>query len=128
MKYLLIILLVLVTYVGADDYDHHSKRHINKELSHLNLSKAQNTKIKKILKIFRHDLKEFREYQESVEEQRIHIFLKDSLDVHALEKLNSAIDTKSHQIENRLLLGIHPILSKKQREKFIEYFDDWEVK
>ncbi|MDA3907474.1 MAG: hypothetical protein PF437_00145 [Sulfurimonas sp.] len=119
MKYLLILLLILTTLSGDDD--HHKKRHINKELSHLNLSKEQSKKIKKILKEFRHDLKEFREYKED-------IFLKDRLDTKELDRLNRALDAKSYEIENRLLVGMHSILSKKQRREFIHYFDDWEVR
>ena len=127
MKYLIFLLLIFSTLIG-DDYKHHSKHHINKELSHLELSKEQNRQIKKILKEFRHDLKEFREYKEDIEEQREEIFLKNEFDTKELDKLNSALDTMSHEIENKLLTKIHVILSKKQRKKFIDYFDDWEVK
>ena len=41
---------------------------------------------------------------------------------------NKALDAASHEIENKLLKNIHSILSQNQREKFIHYFDDWEVK
>ena len=126
MKYFILVLL-LATSLLADNDEHHNERHINKELSHLNLTKQQNKKIKKILKDFRHDLKEFREYKEEIEEKRENIFLKDVFDTKKLNRLNRALDAKSHKIENRLLRRIHPILSKKQRERFIEYFDDWEV-
>lgn len=125
MKYF--ILVLLVTSLFSDSDRHHSERHINKELSHLKLSKTQNTNIKKILKDFRFDLKEFREYKEEIEEKREKIFINEFFDIKKLNKLNHELDIKSHDIENRLLKKLHPILSKKQREKFIDYFDDWEV-
>jgi len=126
MKYF--ILLLIFTGLFADDYDHHNERHINKELSHLNLSKVQSKKIKKILKDFRFELKEFREYKEELEDKRKKIFIKEIFDTQELNRLNQALDTKSSEIENKLLRSMHIILSKKQREEFIHYFDDWEVK
>ncbi len=65
-----IIILFLMTGLFADDYGHHNERHINKELSHLELSKAQNTEVKVILKVFRTQLKEFKEFKENVEKKR----------------------------------------------------------
>lgn len=126
MKYL--ILLMLITTLYADDHNHHKEHHIHKELSHLNLSKEQNTNIKKILKEFRFDLKEFREYKEDIEKQREKIFIKDKLDIEELNRLDNLLNVKSQKIQNRFLQNIHAILSKKQREEFIYYFDDWEVK
>lgn len=126
MKYF-ILLLLLITSLFSDYDEHHNERHINKELSHLKLSKEQNTKIKKILKEFRFDLKEFREYKEEIEKRREEIFIKEVFDIEELNRLNQEVDTKSHEIENRLLKKLHSILSKKQRKKFIRYFDDWEV-
>lgn len=130
MKYLLILLLILTTLIADDDehYDkHHNERHINKELSHLSLSKEQNTKVKKILKEFRFDLKEFREYKEEIDKKRRKLFIKDLFDIQELNKLNSSLEAKSKEIENRLLERLHEILNSKQRRKFIYYFDDWEV-
>lgn len=129
MRFLIILLLVLG--LNADDYEHHNKhyseRHINKELSHLDLSKEQNTKIRRILKEFRFDLKEYRDLKEDVRTKREDLFIKDVLDDQELNKLNSALDEKSDEIENRLLKSIHSILNQKQRREFIYYFDDWEV-
>ncbi|WP_415396957.1 hypothetical protein [Sulfurimonas sp. CS5] len=126
MKYF-ILLLLLTTSLFSDSDEHNNERHINKELSHLKLSKEQNTKIKKILKEFRFDLKEFREYKEEIEKRREEIFIKEVFDIEELNRLNQELDTKSHEIENRLLKRLYPILSKKQRKRFIHYFDDWEV-
>ena len=125
MKYF--ILLLLVTTLFSDGYEYHSERHINKELSHLNLSKEQNRKIKKILKEFRFDLKEFREYKEEIQGKREKIFTREVLNTKELDKLNRTLDVKAHEIENNFLKKIHAILSTMQRKKFIYYFDDWEV-
>lgn len=124
MKFLVIFLLFIGLF--ADD-NYHSEKHINKELSHLNLSKEQNKKIKKILKKFRIQLKIYGELKEDIEEKREKIFSKNILNIEELSKLNLILDTKAHNIENNLLMQIHEILNKKQRKRFIYYFDDWEV-
>ena len=129
MKFIVILLLVIG--LNADDYEyrnkHDSERHINKELSHLNLSKKQNSKIKRILKEFRFDLKEYRDLKEEVRIKREDLFVKNVLDIQELNKLNDILDERSDEIENRLLKSIHSILNQKQKYKFIYYFDDWEV-
>ncbi len=61
-----IILFLFINLFASDN--HH--RHINKELSHLNLSKKQSRQIKKILKEFRVQLKEYRELKEEIENKR----------------------------------------------------------
>lgn len=123
----IVIILLLFSGLFADDYKHYNERHINKELSHLNLSSQQSKKIKQILKEFRLDLKEFREYKEDIRSKREMIFIKEVFDTKELDKLNMALDSKSHEIENKLLKKLHSILNEKQRKKFLYYFDDWEV-
>jgi|FLOH01.1.fsa_nt_gi periplasmic protein CpxP/Spy len=122
-----IIVLFLMTGLFADDYGHHNERHINKELSHLDLSKTQNIEVKVILKEFRSQLKEFKEFKENVEEKRKNLFIQDSFDAKELDKLNLSLDDKAHAIEKSFLTKMHTILTPRQRERFIHYFDDWEV-
>ncbi len=123
----LIFIFLFVISICADDYDYHDKRHINKELSHLDLSKEQNKKIKKILKDFKMQLKDFRVLKDDIEKRREKLFLQESFDTEAFDNLNDTLDKKANGIEKDLLQNIHSILSFKQRKKFIYYFDDWEV-
>ncbi len=125
MKLLIVFLFCISLF--ASDYEEHSERHINKELSHLYLTKEQNRQMKSILKSFRKELKAYRELKKEIEEKRKDIFLKEVLDTKELNKLNHILDTKAHQIENRLLEKIHILLNRQQRKRFIHYFDDWEV-
>ncbi|QOY51033.1 hypothetical protein [Candidatus Sulfurimonas baltica] len=126
MKYFIMILFI-VTALFSDSNEHYNERHINKELSHLNLSKTQTIKVKKILKDFMSHLKEFREYKEEIKAKREKLFIDDVFKVDEIDRLNKALDAKSHEIENRLLESLHSILSQQQRKDFIYYFDDWEV-
>ncbi len=127
MKYILILLITMST-LFAKDFEHHSEKHMHKELSHINFSKPQKKELKEILKNFRFDLHEFREYKEEIEEKRKTLFTKDELDLQELGKLNNQLDLKARTIENNFLTKVHAILTPKQREEFIHYFDDWEVK
>jgi len=126
VKFILVFFLLFVN-LYADDYESHSPKHINKELSHLSLSKNQSYEIKKVLKDFRKRLKEYRELKEEIEEKREKLFMHDNFDEEGLNRLNQILDSQACEIENDLLKKIHRILSKKQRKKFIKYFDDWEV-
>jgi len=123
----LIILLLLISSSFADNYDYHDEKHINKELSHLELSKKQNIEVKHVLREFRDLLEEFEEFKVSVEKMRQELFLQEHFDTEKLDRLDSQIDEKAHSIEKFFLKQIHAILTVKQREKFIYYFDDWEV-
>ena len=124
MRFIIIFLLLINLYA---DSDHHSYRHINKELSHLNLTADQTKQIKEILKEFRTELRAYRDLKEEIEDKRKDIFLKEVFDVKELNRLNLRLDTKAHEIENQLLKKVHTILNLKQRIEFIHYFDDWEV-
>ncbi len=125
MKLFIIFLLSLSLF--ASDYESHSDKHINKELSHLNLTPQQHQEIKSILKTFRSDLKEYRDFKKEIEKQREKLFLKEKLDTQKLNELHTRLDFKAHAIENRLLSKVHALLNHKQRVKFIDYFDDWKV-
>ncbi|MCK4736970.1 MAG: hypothetical protein KAT10_00310 [Sulfurimonas sp.] len=120
----LIIILLLFTGLFAS----HDIHHINKELSHLELSEQQNKKIKKLLQEFRMELKDFRDYKKAIEDKRKKLFTKDILNIEQLNKLNNELYKKTNEIEIKLLNSIHLILNKKQRSKFIYYFNEWKVK
>ncbi|WP_457745645.1 hypothetical protein [Sulfurimonas sp.] len=126
MKFIIMFLLLLLP-IFADDYEHHSKKHIQKELSHIKLSHKQKKEIKKILKQFRHDLKEYGKLKREIEKKKKTIFLQKELNVQELNNLNKILNQKAHTIENSFLQKTHLLLNEKQRKRFIKYFDDWEV-
>jgi len=112
----------------ASDYADHDSDHIDKELSHLNLSNAQSEQIGIFLRTFRDDLYQYRSDKKKIAKQREEEFLKTDLNVTKLNELNIIIDNKARNIENRLLKNIHNILDSKQKIRFVKYFDDWKVK
>ncbi|MFA6196403.1 MAG: hypothetical protein WC656_07140 [Sulfurimonas sp.] len=122
-----IVLLFLITSLFAENHKSHNEHHINKELSHLDLSAEQNRELKTVLKEFRSELKAFKDLEKEVEEKRKEIFLNESLELKELDALNHLLDDKAHAIENSFLKKIHFILTIEQRKKFMDYFDDWKV-
>jgi Spy/CpxP family protein refolding chaperone len=122
-----IIILLLITTLYGDHDEHNKKHHINKELSHLELSKEQHSEVKIILKEFRTELKEYKEFEEEIEDKRKDLFIEDNLNTTEIDKLNNVLDNKAHEIEKKFLIKMHTILTPKQRKKFIDYFDDWNV-
>ncbi|MDT8339781.1 MAG: hypothetical protein RQ763_11360 [Sulfurimonas sp.] len=124
MKYIIILIFFFTTLLLAD----HKVQHINKELSHLNLSKEQSFVIKEILYEFRTQLKEFKKFKDETELKKKDLFLKEHLNIDDIESLDSKLDAKSREIEKNFLMKIHAVLSKEQKMDFVNYFDDWEVK
>ena len=129
MKMVQFIFLLLFLTLGlfAGEHKSHNEHHINKELSHLNLSAEQNKEVKIILKELRVELKEFKDLAKEIEEKRKELFLRDSFEVKEINQLNHLLDDKAHAIENHFFQKIHLLLTKEQREKFMDYFDDWKV-
>ena len=126
MKSFLFILLLFSTLFG-DEFEHHSHKHIQKELSHISLSHKQKEELKKILKAFRSQLKEYRIVKKELQRKKEQLFLQKDLKLDTLNALDAQRYKKAKEIENEFLLKIHTILSPKQRKSFIEHFDDWEV-
>ncbi|MDQ1244255.1 MAG: hypothetical protein QG565_595 [Campylobacterota bacterium] len=124
MKIIIALLLFFLVIFADDDHEH---RHINKELSHLNLSKEQSIEIKEILRDFKTELQEFEIFKKEIEERRKDLFLREDFDYNELEKLNQKLDLRAREIEKNLLVKIHVVLNLKQRVRFINHFDDWKV-
>jgi len=124
MRVLLILLLALSLYA---DHDGRKEHHLSKDLSYLELSDVQQERVKNIIKIYRHDLKLYRDFKEEREKQRESLFVEDLLNTQALLQLHEAIEEKSAEIENRFFTQMHAILTPEQRLKFAHNFDEWEV-
>lgn len=125
MKLCLIFLLALYLYAGNDAKKEH---HINKDLTYLQLSSEQNEALKKTLKKFQHEIEEFREFKEKINAQKQALFLEETLDIEAFNKLNKALYEKATKEEGKVLLRLHDVLTKEQRAQFIRYFEEWEVR
>lgn len=123
----LIILLLIISSLFSSRLEFHNEKHINKELSHLNLSQEQNEKIKEILKEFKRDLKEYRSFKENIDNEVKKVFMQDGFNKEELNKLYSELYEKTKEAEIKLLKNIHTVLSRKQREEFTHYFDEWKV-
>jgi len=126
MRFIILLLFITTLYGGHDES--HEKHHINKELSHLKLSKEQHIEVKTILREFRIELKEYKEIEEEIEDKRKDLFTENDLNTTKIDNLNKVLDNKAHEIEKNFLIKMHTILTPKQRKKFIDYFDDWKVK
>jgi hypothetical protein len=126
MKYILILLLVSTVVFCDDDYKqrHH---YYHKDLTHLDLTHDQKKSIKKLLRQYRYELKEYREFKEDMVDEKEDIFEKDTFDKESIIKINLKLAIEASKIETRFLENIHKILSENQRELFIEHMDEWEI-
>lgn len=54
--------------------------------------------------------------------------MQETLDTQALSALNRALYEKANKEENQILERMHKVLTPKQREAFVRYFEEWEVR
>ena len=128
MKILKIFLILssLYLFLNADDGDKKYK-HSYKNLDFLHLNSTQLEKIKTILIDFKKEYKEFYEYKEEQEDLLEDLMKDKNFDEKQYIKILTDIKTKSAILEVSRLKKIHAILDEKQKEKFAEYLEEWEI-
>ena len=127
MKWIVIVFLIF-SFGMCDEHEKESESfHIPRDLSYLNLTKNQTERLKKVLKEYKKVLKELHKKEEREEKVLEKIFLKNSFDKEAFYKKNLTIKREIVKIETNFFAKFHSILDKKQREKFIKYFEEWEI-
>ena len=124
-------LLLVAGFAFGDDDDHHRRgyeeHHIPKDLSFLDLSRDQHEKVKAILYEYKHALKRFRHEKKEHAWAMEALFVKDAFDAAAYEKASRELDAKAVAIQADFLAKLHAVLSPDQRQRFLHYFDEWDV-
>ena len=128
MKILRIFLLLssLFLFVNADD-DHKKYKHSYKNLDYLELNKEQLKQMKDILIDFKHKYKDFYEYKDDKEDILEDIMEDKSFDERLYFETLIDLKTRAAKLEVEKMSKIHKILDEKQREKFADYLQEWEV-
>ena len=128
MKILRIFLLLssLFLFVNADD-DHKKYKHSYKNLEYLELNKEQLKQMKDILIDFKHKYKDFYEYKDDKEDILEDIMEDKNFDEKLYFETLIDLKTRAAKIEVEKMSKIHKILDEKQREKFADYLEEWEV-
>ena len=124
MKLLLIFLLTLSLYA---DHDGKKEHQLSKDLSSLDLSSDQKERAKSLLKQYRVDLKVFREFKETMEDQKERLFMQERLNEEDLQAINQAIHQKAKALESSFLVQMHRLLTPEQRQKFAHNLEEWDV-
>ena len=128
MKILKIFLILssLYLFLNADD-DHKKYKHSYKNLDFLHLNPTQMEKIKTILIDFKKEYKTFYEYKENQEDLLEDLMENKNFDEKQYLKILTDVKTKAAVLEVSRLKKIHAILDEKQKEKFAEYLEEWEI-
>ena len=128
MKILRIFLLLssLFLFVNADD-DHKKYKHSYKNLEYLELNSSQLEKMKDILIDFKHKYKDFYEYKDDKEDILEDIIEDKNFDEKLYFETLIDLKTRAAKLEVEKMSKIHKILDEKQREKFADYLEEWEV-
>ena len=128
MKILRIFLLLssLFLFVNVDD-DHKKYKHSYKNLEYLELNKEQLKQMKDILIDFKHKYKDFYEYKDDKEDILEDIMEDKNFDEKLYFETLIDLKTRAAKLEVEKMSKIHKILDEKQREKFADYLEEWEV-
>ena len=113
-------------FVNADD-DHKKYKHSYKNLEYLELNKEQLKQMKDILINFKHKYKDFYEYKDDKEDILEDIMEDKNFDEKLYFETLIDLKTRAAKLEVENMSKIHKILDEKQREKFADYLQEWEV-
>jgi len=129
---ILFIMLVLVSLLFSDgnkDEYHKYSKHITLpyDMRYLNLTKLQQKKIRSLLLLSKKRFKKLHKNIEKMEHSLLGFFGQEHFDKQ--EFINQQLKLKKEplQIEADLLEGIHHILTKEQRKKFVRNLKEWEI-
>ncbi len=123
----LFITIVFLTLVLFADSDGYKEMHLPKDLSFLNLNKKQKKIIRKLLQEHRKKLKILHKAEEKWEEDLKKEFAREHFSKENFKKKALRLKKEVIEVEANFFNKIHSILNKKQRKKFIEYIEEWEV-
>jgi len=129
---ILFIVLVLVSLLFSDadreEYHKYSK-HITLpyDMRYLNLSKLQEKKIHSLLLLSKKRFKKLHKKIEKIEHSLVELFNQEVFDKQAFINQQLKLKKEALKIEADLLDGIHHILTKEQRKKFVRNLKEWEI-
>jgi len=125
---LLIILLLIMSPLFADDDEHEYKgHHLPLDISYLKLSDHQYKKVVKIVKKFKHEHKEFYEEEEDTRKEIAKLFLSDTFDRDEFVRLTNRLKSLSVDIQADFFVKMHKLLTPNQKKDFVRYMKEWEV-
>ncbi len=130
MMKVLVSLFLILNLSYADHYEPEYalfKEHIPGDLNFLGLSDTQKIAIREILSNNMKRVEKLHEKEERVEKRLKGLFLKKRFDEKRYVEELIKIKSMAAKVEASMLKELHSVLTPKQRERFIEYFEEWEV-
>ncbi len=127
MKILKIFLLLTSLFLFSHASDDKHNKYSHKNLEYLDLNSQQIEKMKEVLIEFKHKYKVFYEYKQEKEDKLKNIIKNNVFDEKSYLEILNDLKIKASLLEIEKMKKIHAILDEKQRKKFSEYLEEWEV-
>ena len=127
MKILKIFLILSSLFLFSHASDDKHNKYSHKNLEYLDLTSQQIEKIKEVLIEFKHKYKVFYEYKKEKEDKLKDIIKNNVFDEKSYLEILDDLKMKASLLEIEKMKKIHNILDEKQRKKFSEYLEEWEV-
>ena len=127
MKILKILLLLTSLFLFSHASDDKHNKYSHKNLEYLDLNSQQIEKIKEVLIESKRKYKDFYEYKQEKEDKLRDIIVSDIFNEKLYLEVLNDFKIKASLLEIEKMKKIHAILDEKQRKKFSEYLEEWEV-
>ena len=127
MKILKIFLILTSLFLFSHASDDKHNKYSHKNLEYLDLNSQQIEKMKEVLIEFKHKYKVFYEYKQEKEDKLKDIIKNNVFDEKSYLEILNDLKIKASLLEIEKMKKIHNILDEKQRNKFSEYLEEWEV-
>jgi Spy/CpxP family protein refolding chaperone len=127
MKLLTILLFTITLLFAEHDRDEYKEHHLPLDMSYLELSDHQYKSLKKIIKKFKHEYREFHEQEREIRKKISKLFLSEKFNRDEFIELTNQIKSRSVEIQADFFLKMHELLTPTQKKDFVKYMQEWEV-
>jgi len=130
MRMVLIVLLLSSLLFSDQDKHHEDEKkniHMPYDMHYLDLTPLQQKKIRSLMISSRERRKKLHENTEVIERSLSALLGQEYFDKQTFIDRQLQLKKEALQIEADLLAGIHSILTKQQRKKFVHYLKEWEI-
>lgn len=123
---LLIVLFLILSPLFADKHKS-EMHHFPLDITYLQLSEQQYTKLVKILKKFRHERKKFHKEEKATREEISKLFVSETFKQDEFIRRIQELKRVSIERQADFFVKMHQLLTPHQRKRFAKYMKEWEL-
>ncbi|MGB5964587.1 MAG: Spy/CpxP family protein refolding chaperone [Sulfurimonadaceae bacterium] len=127
MRFLTLFLLLATLLLADYDKHEYKERHLPLDMSYLDLTPKQHEQARTIVQRFKHEYKQFHRLEITTREAISQLFLAKTFDTVEFIRLTSALNQRAVEIQAEFFSQMHTMLTPRQKKRFVDYMEEWEV-